>query len=266
MQSNNPVLGRTFGSPTSTAYRAPAPSAEQLEQMYQAPPAVQPGRMTYDEVVTKTGILLAIVVAGAVVGWMAAPSALTMVGLVVGLVLGLVNAFKKEPSPPLMMAYAAFMGLFLGGISFMFENMSVTSDQPLSGIVAQAILGTMSVFAVALWAYRTKRIRVTPKFQRGVLIAGGAYLVFCIVNLLFMWLGSGSAPLGFRSGTIGVLIGLFAIGLAAMFLILDFDFIEKGVQQGIPAKYAWTAAFGLTVTLIWLYIEMLRLLAILRGD
>jgi hypothetical protein len=139
MQSNNPVLGRAFGSPTST-YQTPAPSAEQLEQMYQAPPAVQPGRMTYDEVVTKTGILLAVVVGGAAVGWMTAPSALTMVGLVVGLVLGLVNAFKKEPSPPLMIAYAAFMGLFLGGISFMFERVAVMGTQPLNGIVAQAIL------------------------------------------------------------------------------------------------------------------------------
>jgi uncharacterized YccA/Bax inhibitor family protein len=265
MQSNNPVLGRAFGSPTST-YQTPAPSAEQLEQMYQAPPAVQPGRMTYDEVVTKTGILLAVVVGGAAVGWLTAPSALTMVGLVVGLVLGLVNAFKKEPSPPLMIAYAAFMGLFLGGISFMFERVAVMGTQPLNGIVAQAIIGTMGVFGVSLWAYRSKRIRVTPKFQRGVLIALGGYLVFVVVNLLFQIFGNAASPLGFRTGWFGIAIGLFAITLAALVLILDFDFVEKGVEAGIPAKYAWTAAFGLTVTLIWLYIEFLRLLAILRGE
>jgi uncharacterized YccA/Bax inhibitor family protein len=135
----------------------------------------------------------------------------------------------------------------------------------LDGIVAQAVLATLAVFAVSLWAYRSKRIRVTPRFQRGVMIALGGYLVFCLVNLLFQVFGSSDSVFGFRTGIFGVLIGLFAVGLAAFCLILDFDFIEKGVQQGIPAKFAWTAAFALTVTLVWLYIEVLRLLAILRG-
>lgn len=267
MQSNNPVLSRAFRSPTST-YQTPAPSAQELEQMYQTTPAVKTGQMTYDEVVVKTGILLAVVVAGAAVGWQL--PGLALPAMIIGLVLGLVNAFKREPVPALMIAYAAFMGLFLGGISFMFENVVVMGDaqtgQPLNGIVAQAIIGTMGVFGVSLWAYRSKRIRVTPKFQRGVLIALGGYMIFSVVNLLFMWFGSSDSPLGFRSGWLGIAIGLFAITLAALVLILDFDFIEKGVQAGIPAKYAWTAAFGLTVTLIWLYIEFLRLLAILRGE
>jgi uncharacterized YccA/Bax inhibitor family protein len=85
------------------------------------------------------------------------------------------------------------------------------------------------------------------------------------VNLLFQVFGSSDSVFGFRTGIFGILIGLFAVGLAAMCLVLDFDFVEKGVQQGIPAKFAWTAAFGLTVTLVWLYVEVLRLLAILRG-
>ena len=265
MQSNNPVLSRAFANPSRTYETQHAPSAEQLERMYEAPPAgpLQTGRMTYDDVVVKTGILLAVVVGGAVVGWQM--PGLAMIGLIVGLVLGLVNAFKREPTPALMVAYAAFMGLFLGGISWMFETTAVMG-QPLNGIVAQAIIGTMGVFGVALWAYRTKRVRVTPKFQRGVLIALGGYLVFVVVNLLYMIFSSDAGPLGFRSGWLGIAIGLFAITLAALVLILDFDFVEKGVQAGIPAKYAWTAAFGLTVTLIWLYVEMLRLLAILRGE
>ena len=264
MQSNNPVLSRAFSSPTSTYQNTPTPSADQLEQMYQAPPAARSGVMTYDEVVVKTGIMLAVVVAGAVVGWM--QPGLAMIGLIVGFVLGLVNAFKREPVPPLMLAYAAFMGVFLGGISWMFERTIVLGDQPLNGIVAQAIIGTMGVFAVSLWAYRSKRIRVTPKFQRGVLIALGGYLVFGVANLIFTIFGNPDSPLGFRTGWLGIAIGLFAITLAALVLILDFDFVEKGVQAGIPARYAWTAAFGLTVTLIWLYVEFLRLLAILRGE
>ncbi|MGH3926442.1 MAG: Bax inhibitor-1/YccA family protein, partial [Pseudonocardiaceae bacterium] len=162
-------------------------------------------------------------------------------------------------------------GLFVGGISFAFENMQVGTRADgtaitLDGIVAQAVLATLAVFAVSLWAYRSKKIRVTPKFQRGVMIALGGYLVFVVVNLLFQIFGSSDSPFGFRQGIFGILIGLFAVGLAAFCLILDFDFIEQGVKNGLPAKFAWTAAFGLTVTLVWLYIEMLRLLAILRGE
>jgi uncharacterized YccA/Bax inhibitor family protein len=241
-----------------------APNAEQLEEMYTAPSAtpVQTGRMTYDDVVVKTGLTFGVLLVGAVVGWFTPQ--LYIVGAIVGLVLGLVNAFKREPSPALILAYAAFEGLFVGGISSVFEGMQINGND-LDGIVAQAVLATLAVFAVSLWAYRSKRIRVTPRFQRGVMIALGGYLVFCLVNLLFQVFGSSDSVFGFRTGIFGVLIGLFAVGLAAFCLILDFDFIEKGVQQGIPAKFAWTAAFGLTVTLVWLYIEVLRLLAILRG-
>lgn len=107
---------------------------------------------------------------------------------------------------------------------------------------------------------------MTPKFRRGVMIALMGYALFSLVNLLFMVFGSGDSAFGFRDGIFGALIGLFAVGLASLVLILDFDFIEKGVKAGIPAKFAWTAAFGLTVTLVWLYIEILRLLAILRGE
>jgi uncharacterized YccA/Bax inhibitor family protein len=259
MQSNNPVLSRAFSSPTS-AYQTPAPSAEQLEQMYQAPPAAQAGRLTYYEVVVKLGIMLAFVVGGAVVGWQL--PGLSLVGLIVGLILAFVNIFKREPSPPLMLAYAAFMGLFLGGISVVFQNYMGANGN----IVAQAVVGTMGVFAVSLWAYKTRRVRVTPKFQRTVLIALGGYLVFVIFNLVAQLAGWAGGTFGFRSGLLGIAIGLFAIALAAFILMLDFDFIEKGVEAGIPAKFAWTAAFGLTVTLVWLYIEVLRLLAILQGE
>lgn len=260
MQSHNPVLSRAFDRSRS-AYQTPAPSAEQLEEMYQAPPAGprQTGRMTYDDVVAKGGMMFAVLLVGAVIGWQV-PS-LAFVGLIVGLVLALVNVFKREPSPALILAYAGFEGLFLGGISLLLENAT-----PDANIVPQAILGTMGVFAVSLWLYKSGRIRVTPKFQRGVLIALGGYMVFVLVNLFATWFGGADGMFGFRSGTLGIVIGLFAIALAALVLILDFNFIEKGVQAGIPNKYAWTAAFGLTVTLVWLYIEMLRLLAILQGE
>ncbi len=257
MQSHNPVLSRAFSSPTSTYQTAP-PSPEQLEQMYKAPPAPQAGRMTYDEVVTKGGITFAALLAGAVLGWLA--PGLFWVGFLVGMVLAFVNIFKREPSPALILAYAGFQGIFLGAIS---QTMATFIDP---NIVPQAVIGTMSVFGASLWLYKSGRVRVTPKFQRTVLMALGGYLVFVIFNLIAQLAGWGDGMFGFRSGALGVAIGLFAIALAAFVLMLDFDFIDKGVQQGIPAKYAWTAVFGLTVTLVWLYIEMLRLLAILQGE
>ena len=266
MQSSNPAFRRAAGFNGRQAADIAAPSAEELQEMYAAPSATatQTGRMTYDDVVVKTGITLGVLLAGAVVGWL--NPQLALVGLVVGLVLGLVNAFKRNPSPALILAYAAFEGLFVGGISWMFENMQIGGSS-LNGIVAQAILGTLGVFAVALFAYRSGKVRVTPKFRRGALIALGGYAVFCLVNLLAQVFGWSDSPFGFRDGWLGIAIGLFAIGLAAVMLILDFDFVEQGVRAGLPAKFAWTAAFGLTVTLVWLYIEMLRLLAILQsGD
>jgi uncharacterized YccA/Bax inhibitor family protein len=257
MQSRNPVLGRAFSSPTAT-YQ-PAPSAQELEQMYQTTPAVERGALTYDDVVAKGAFMLAALVVGAIVGWQV--PGLAFVGLIGGLVLAMVNIFKKEPSPPLMLAYAALEGLFLGGISVIIANAVNNTN-----IVSQAVLGTLGVFGVSLWLYKSGRVRVTPKFHRTIMIAMGGYLVFVLVNFGYMLFSSNTEMFGFRSGPLGIVIGLFAIGLAAFVLMLDFDFIEKGVQRGIPAKYAWTAAFGLTVTMVWLYIEILRLLAILQGE
>ncbi len=124
------------------------------------------------------------------------------------------------------------------------------------------MLGTLSVFGVALFAYKSGRVRVTPKIQRIALIAIGGYLVFCLINLGIVAFTDNNL----RAGWLGVAIGLFAITLAAYFLIMDFDFAEQGVKNGLPERYAWLAAFGLVVTLVWLYIELLRLISILRGD
>ncbi len=260
MRSNNPVFNRTeaFSRGGYATFRdAPPPSAEQLETMYAAPSAtpLRTGRMSYDDVVTKTGLTFGLLFIGAGVGWFI--PALMWVGLIGGLVLGLVNAFKREPSPPLILAYAALEGLFVGGLSWLFSAR-------WGGIVPQAVLATLAVAGAALFAYKSGRIRVTPRFTRGLLIAGGGYLVFCLVNLGLV--AFTDVNLRFDNPVLGLVIGAFAVGLAAMFLILDFDFVDQGVRNGLPDKYSWTAAFGLTVTMVWLYIEMLRLLAILRGD
>jgi uncharacterized YccA/Bax inhibitor family protein len=266
MESRNPVFNnsKAFSQKGYATFNeqsaVPTATAGQLEDMYNAPPAsgVDTGRMTMDDVVIRTGILFAVLVPAAALNWWAANPLLTFGGAIAGLVLGLVVSFKQSTSPALIIGYAAAEGLFIGGISQAFENR-------WPGVVAQAVLATMAVFAAALGAHASGKVRATPKFRRTVLIGMGGYLVFCMVNLVVMLFGGGG-DFGLRQGPFGFLIGLFAVGLAAAMLILDFDFADQGVKNGIPERYAWLAAFGLVVTLVWLYIEMLRLIAILRGD
>jgi uncharacterized YccA/Bax inhibitor family protein len=263
MESRNPVFNnsKAFSRKGYATFNdAPPATAGQLEDMYNAPTAtgVDTGRMTMDDVVIKTGLMFAVLLPLAVVNYVVASPLLTIVGVIAGLVLGLVVAFKQSTNPALILSYAAAEGLFIGGISKAFESQ-------WNGIVPQAVLGTLSVFAVALAAYKSGMVRATPRFKKTVLIAMGGYLVFCLVNLVVM-LAGGGGEFGLRSGGFGILIGLFAVGLAAAMLILDFDFADQGVKNGIPERYSWLAAFGLVVTLVWLYIEMLRLIAILRGD
>lgn len=236
-----------------------------MEQMYNAPTATtaDTGRMTYDDVIIKTGGLFVLLVAVAAITWNFFPQA-AIAGAIVGLILGLVNSFKKEPSPALIIAYTAAEGVFLGGISHMFENFGF-NGQPLNGIVFQAVLATLSVFAVTLFLFKSGKVRVTPKFTRFLLIGITGYAVFSLLNLVLTWTGVLDGW-GMRTGGMGIVIGLVAVGLASMALIQDFDMAATGVRNGIPKKYAWSAAFGLMVTLIWLYVEILRILAILRGD
>ncbi|WP_125610665.1 Bax inhibitor-1/YccA family membrane protein [Specibacter cremeus] len=265
----NPVFAndKNFREPRNGAATLPAQmSSEELQHLYDAPSAgpAQTGRMTYDDVIMKTVATLALVLVGAALGWMV--PILTLPGMVVGLVLGLVNSFKKEPSKALILGYALFEGLFLGGLSMFMERV-------YPGIVVQAVLGTLSVFAVTLLLFKSGKVRATPKMTRFFMIALGGYALFSLVNLGLMVFGVNSSPWGLRSEPIpgtnipfGLVLGLLAIGLAAFSLIVDFTSVQRGVQAGLPAKYSWTAAFGLTVTLVWLYVEILRLLAILRGN
>jgi uncharacterized YccA/Bax inhibitor family protein len=264
MESRNPVFNRSEAFSRrgyATFNEAPPVSSQQLEDMYAAPPATgaQTGRMTMDDVVVKTGLMFGVLLVTAVANFVVNSPLLTFGGVIVGLVLGLVISFKQSTNPALNLAYAAAEGLFIGGISKAFETQ-------WNGIVAQAVLATLAVFAVALFAYKSGRVRATPKFQRTVLIAMGGYLVFCLVNLGVMIFSDVGGEFGLRSGPFGFLIGLFAVGLAAAMLILDFDFAEQGVRNGLPERYSWLAAFGLVVTVVWLYIELLRLIAILRGN
>ena len=268
--NSSPVFGQRRGAAAPAGYGTAgtvAADAAALEQMYGAPAATtrDTGRLTYDDVIVKTGGLLLLLVVVAAATWQLAPQ-LWPIGMVVGLVLGLVNAFKREPNPALIVAYTVAEGVFLGGISLAFQNMTIDGTGSAKPIVLQAILGTFATFGAALFLYKSGRVRVTPKFTRFLLIALVGYAVFSLLNfgLSFFMASDGFGPL--RNGAIGIGVGLLAVGLAAMSLILDFDAIDRGVRQGVPARYAWSAAFGLVVTLVWLYLEILRLLAMLNRN
>ncbi|MDR6791579.1 putative YccA/Bax inhibitor family protein [Pseudarthrobacter oxydans] len=237
---------------------------EQLRQMYNQPAAgpADTGRMTYDDVIIKTAACLGVLLVGAGVTMfvgLGLASMLMIVGALGGFVLALVNTFKKQPSPALILAYAGLEGLFLGGLTRVLDTM-------YPGVGLQAVIGTLSVFTVTLLLFKSGKVRATPKAMKFFMIALAGYALFSVVNLVMMLTGLTSEPFGLRSGIIGVVIGILAIGLAAFSLVMDFTSIEAGVQRGAPQRFSWTAAFGLTVTLVWLYVEIIRLLAILRGE
>ncbi|WJY01351.1 Bax inhibitor-1/YccA family protein [Curtobacterium sp. 458] len=238
---------------------------DQLQYMYDRPSAstVDTDRMSYEDTIVKTLLAFGVLVVGAVAGWNL-PPVVWIVGAIVGFVLALVNTFKKKPSPALVLAYAFFEGLFVGGISAYYNS-------AFDGIVTQAVFGTLGVFAVTLLLFTSGKVRATPKATRFFLVAIVGYMAFSLVNLVLMWTGVTNTAFGLLGVTVfgiplGVVIGIFVVLMAAYSLILDFDQIKTGVQRGAPRIYAWTAAFGLIVTLVWLYLEILRILAIIASS
>lgn len=245
--SSNPALTR------SPAFTAPNPVAAG----YYGPTATaaDTGRMTVQDVVVRTAALLGVLLVTGAATWVLRLGALVLPAALIGLGLGLFISFRQATNPALIVGYAAVEGVFLGGLSAVVEA-------AYPGVVAQAVLGTVAVTGVVLALYRSGRIRVTPRFQRMVLAGTlgflGLLLVDGLASLVF------HTGLGLRSGPLGMLVSVLAIGLASMNLVLDFDLIATGEARGLPRRFGWFAAFALLVTLVWLYVEMLRLLASLR--
>jgi uncharacterized YccA/Bax inhibitor family protein len=265
MESRNPVFSRSeeFRRGGYATFNTPTPSAEQLQGMYAQPSAtsLQTGRMTLDDVVVRTAMVFGVLVltAGATFTLLQPQQfGVVLLAMFVGLGLGLVNSFKRTPSPALILAYGAVEGVFVGGISKYYEA-------AFSGIVAQAVLGTLAAFATMLVLYRSRRIQATPKFTRVLIIAAASYLVFSLVHLLGVMFGLWSSVYA-GNGVLALALSALGVVLASLFLVLDFDFVEQGIRNGLPQQYAWQAAFGLVVTLVWLYLEILRLISILRQD
>jgi uncharacterized YccA/Bax inhibitor family protein len=282
MASRNPVFGRieqeqrqgrfaTFRTEQPPVAPPGQLSANDLEHMYAAPPATtaDTGRVTYDDVIMKTGIQFVLLLAAAAVSWKYVSGldfadrnqgiAIWLVSMFAALGVGFVIALKKTISVPLILGYAVLEGVFVGAASQYFET-------SYPGIVGQAVIGTLSAFAGMLVAYKVGLIKVNNKFRRIMGFALMGYFALAVVSLISAFFGVGGGFGLYGAGPLGILLCLAGVGLAAVTLALDFDSIDRMVTAGAPAKTAWLLGHGLIVTLVWLYIEILRLLAILRGD
>jgi uncharacterized YccA/Bax inhibitor family protein len=229
--------------------------------------------MTVDDVVIKTGMSLGVALLAGVITaiWAQGQLIINTLGLISGVSNALIGAliasmivgfglslfiiFKQKASGPLTLTYSAVEGVFLGAITALFEVL-------YPGIALQAILGTAGVFVAMLVVYKTGAVKVTPKLTRWIIGATVGVVILMLMNMLLMAFG---VNMGIRSGgPLSIIFSLVVIGIAAFSFLLDFDMADKMIRQGLPSKWAWYSAFGLMTTLVWLYLEILRLLSYLR--
>jgi uncharacterized YccA/Bax inhibitor family protein len=238
-------------------------TAAQLTELYSRPSAtpVDMDRMSYEDTMVKITVSFVLLLAGAAVGWFV--PALAMPAAIAGFALALVNIFKKKPSAALVLSYAAVEGIFVGAITMFFESL-------FPGIAVQAVLGTLVVVGVTLALFASGKVRASKRATKIFFIAMIGYGVFSLINFILIATGVNSDAFGLSGGVhifgipLGVILGPLVIIMAAYSLVLDFDSIKTGVQRGAPRAFGWTAAFGIMVTVVWLYLEILRLLALLR--
>lgn len=284
-ESSNPVMrgvvrdnqpaGGYAGFGAGMAGAGQAAMWQQQQQQYpqqqypQAPAATR--ALTIDDVVQKTAITLGVLIAAAAASYglihqnLGLATPLMLIGMVGGLVLVLIASFgRKQDNPAIVLGYAVFEGVFVGAISFVIANLMV-KDVSAGTLIGQAILATFGVFAGMLIVYKTGAIRVTPRFTRMMFAAMIGVLVLAIGNVIIALFSGGAGPLR-DGGPMAIIFSLVCIGLAAFSFMLDFDSADRLIRAGAPSKAAWGIALGLTVTLVWLYIEILRLLSYLNSN
>ncbi|MEV4479274.1 Bax inhibitor-1/YccA family protein [Micromonospora coxensis] len=272
MKTSNPVLARLgqaaerersagYAPPGQYGYGQPGiPQQYPGQPGYPVAPAAT-GTMTLDDVVVKTVALLGILGVSAVAAWVLVPDALLGAAWIgaamVGLVLGLIISFSRMANPALVIAYAVVEGAFVGLVSKVFETR-------YDGIVLQAVVATFGVFFVMTMLYKARVIRATPKFVKGMIaVMAGLFAVMLINFVLFLF----GVNTGLRDGSpLAIGFSLVVIVVAALSFVLSFKEVEDGVRMGLPARYSWTAAFGIVVSLVWLYLELLRLISYFQGD
>ncbi|MFC0526286.1 Bax inhibitor-1/YccA family protein [Phytohabitans kaempferiae] len=269
MKTSNPVLARLgqaaereraagyapVGPHGQPGYDAPYPTTDYPA----APPTVRP--MTVDDVVVKTVTLLGIVGVSAAAAWTLIPDSLAGAAWIgaalIGLALGLVISFSRMANPALVVAYAVVEGVFVGMVSKAFESL-------YDGIVLQAVTATFGVFFLMAILYKIRAIRATPRFVRGVVAAMAGLFAVMLINLVLALFDINT---GLRDGSpLAIGFSLVCIVVASLSFILSFHEVEEGVRMGLPQRYSWVASFGILVSLIWLYLEMLRLISYFQGD
>nr|WP_061298548.1 Bax inhibitor-1/YccA family protein [Herbidospora cretacea] len=263
MESRNPIFSRR-GPVGQGQWSGPAPSPQHLQDMYNqpsyAPPAGMGRTLTMDDVVMKGFIVLGTLMASAGVAWiMEVPMGIAVVALIAALILGLVITFKQSTNPALILAYAVLEGVALAGISLIF------AARFGNGLVLQAIVGTMMAVLGVLAVYALNIFRPTPKFAKFVIGAAIGAIGLILVNMLVgIWVPGG---LGLRSGgALAIVFSAAMILLGMFFLLLDFDEINHAVQAGAPERTSWLLVFGLMLSIVWIYLEVLRLLSYFSGD
>ncbi len=281
MQSRNPVLNRIDKeAPPSgsgfaydegrNAYQQAntglatmdAAAAAQTGQPYA--PGEAGRRVTIHDVIAKTGMNFVLLIIGAVIGWQLTPTMpwVMWVSMLVGLGLGLANTFMKSIKPPLVLAYAFVEGIFLGGISWWYDALVQQANPEYTGLISQAIIGTLVAFGVMLALYSSRIIKVNGTFMKVMMVALISYGLIALASFVAALFGVGGGWGFYGVGTLGLLLCAFGVLLAAFTLNLDFAAIEQGVKMGLPERESWRMSFGLLVTLVWLYLEILRLLAL----
>jgi uncharacterized YccA/Bax inhibitor family protein len=283
METRNPVIARMeqdakanggyagFGATATATQAAPAGYDVPPTMPVEMTPASAP--MTVNDVVVRTATMFVPLLITAYFAWtLQVGFGVVIIAMLVALGLGLWGAFSKKVRPALYLAYATVEGVVVGGFSFWMQEIvnqsswaAGQSDPP--NIVLQAVIGTLAAFAAMLFLYGTRIIKVTGRFKKMMAVAMIAYLGIAVLSLFSAWIfGTGNGWGFFGVGGIGILLCMAGVALASFSLVLDFDAIEEGVKLGVPERESWRAAFGLTVTLVWLYLEILRLLAILNSD
>ncbi|HMQ36093.1 MAG TPA: Bax inhibitor-1/YccA family protein [Micropruina sp.] len=278
MRSSNPVLSRPdaftpqqqnpqgyqqYGQPQGQyGYQQPGQPYPGQQYYPQDPVQATRGVMTIDDVITKSAITMGTVIAVAAITFMFMPATLLLPAMIVSALVGFVTvmivAARRVINPGAVLAYAAIEGVFIGAVSKIYES-------AWGGIVPAAVMATLVTAGATLAVYKFFRIKVTSKFRKMVMIGTLAYAGVLFLNFILSMFGMGFL---FSGGNLAFLLLISAIGvsLAVFNLIMDFDYIEQGIAMGAPASESWRGAFGLTVTMIWLYIEMLRLLSYFRSN
>jgi uncharacterized YccA/Bax inhibitor family protein len=287
MQSSNPVFRRAEGFNGQRTYPASGMSYPSYGGQAQAgrtdtqtydpysgggggvPTQTTTGPMTIDSVVQKTALTLGLTILVAAATWYLTPEVtsdaaaaalypLILVGGLGGFALSMVNSFKKVVSPALVLAYAALEGVLVGAFSKLLEGMFG------DGLVVGAVIGTFAAVVGTLAVYKFFNIKVGSRFRTWVIAAMFGFVALSLLDVVLSLFKADIGVNGF--GGMGLLFSVIGLALGVLMLILDFDFVERGIEAGLPDRESWRAAFGLTVTIIWIYIELLRILAILRGD